>query len=209
MMKTHLNVHRSPRSSVREQVPYVSIVVLLTACKLGPWHWCFCCTRNSCTALYWRPCLWGILNSLSGWLHRRGDLPDSQRKLLPLVAGLLVSRLWAQQSAFESGITKPVVVPANCQLGQETESASVLTAWSAPSRPCCCLQGWYLLLQSCIICSQLLYLAHWLWWCSHSGNGGCGYLYNLVCQHHQFLQGSLLTRGHQNHPHVGWQLLHE
>ena len=36
--ETHLNARRSPRSSVREQVPYVAIVVLLTACKLGPWH---------------------------------------------------------------------------------------------------------------------------------------------------------------------------
>ena len=35
MMKTHLKFRRNPRSSVNEQVPYVAIVVLLTACRAG------------------------------------------------------------------------------------------------------------------------------------------------------------------------------
>ena len=53
IIKTYLNMQRSPKFNVNEQLPYVGIVVvLLMACRLGPLHWVF---RNVCEHGCWCP----------------------------------------------------------------------------------------------------------------------------------------------------------
>ena len=50
IIKTHLNVHWSPKFDVNKQLPYVGNEVLLMACKLRPF-WVFRCVCERSTTL--------------------------------------------------------------------------------------------------------------------------------------------------------------
>ena len=56
IIKTHLNVHRSPKFNVSEQVLCVGIEVFLIPCKLGPF-WVFQCVCERGTMLTFAPVL--------------------------------------------------------------------------------------------------------------------------------------------------------
>ena len=90
IIKTHLNVHQSPKFNVSEQVTYVGIEVLLMACRLGPFlgfPMCVNVVPHSLLHPFWS----GILVLRQGLLYKIRDFLYGQQHSLLLASGLIVS----------------------------------------------------------------------------------------------------------------------
>ena len=110
IIKTQINVRRSPKFNVNKQLPYVGIEVLLMNFRLGPF-WVFRCVCEYGTTLTSAPCRSGILVLRHSQLYKISDFVYGQQRSSPLVAGQIVSPLGAWRCAFPGRISKMSVVP--------------------------------------------------------------------------------------------------